>query len=148
MATSLAPFNTRFGIFDDFRREIDSVFNRFFENGTEIGEQTTWSPRLNLSETDTQYEVSLDLPGVELKDIDVELQHGDLWISGERFKESEEKGKRFQRVERFYGQFRRMIRLGDDVDAKHVDAQYKDGVLRITVPKTEESKAKRIEVKS
>ena len=127
-----------------------SLFNRFFtaDDGRETAQMSTWSPRVNLSETDTQYEVSVDLPGVRLEDIDVEVRHGDLWITGKRQDETEEQGKRWHRVECYCGEFRRMIRLGDDIDAERVDAQYKDGILHITVPKTEESKAKRIEVKS
>jgi HSP20 family protein len=150
MTTSLVPFNTRFGLVDDFRREMDSLFNRFFaaEQGDETMQPSTWSPRLNLCETDAQYEVTVDLPGIKIKDINVELRHGDLWITGERREEAEQKGKRWHRVERYCGQFRRMIRLGDDVDPEHVDAQYKDGILHITVPKTEEAKAKTIPVKS
>ncbi|HID22904.1 MAG TPA: Hsp20/alpha crystallin family protein [Planctomycetaceae bacterium] len=149
MTTSLVPFGTRFGLFDDLRKEMDNLFNRFFaaEDGGELAQLTTWTPRLNLSETDKAYEVTVDLPGMKPEDFQVELKHGDLWITGERKGETEEKGKTWHRVERYYGQFRRVIALGDDVDPEHVEAEYKDGVLRITVPKAESAQTKRIEIK-
>ncbi|MEX0718004.1 MAG: Hsp20/alpha crystallin family protein [Planctomycetaceae bacterium] len=106
-----------------------------------------FAPECNLAESETEYEVTLDLPGLKPDDFNVELQHGDLWITGERKHEAEQKGKTWHRVERQYGQFRKMIRLGEDVDPEGIDAQYRDGVLRITVPKTEISKPKKIAVK-
>lgn len=150
MATQLIPFNTRHGLFDDFRKEMDDLMGRFFtgDNGGEVSQMANWSPRLNLSETEGQYEISLDLPGVKPDEVNVELRHGDLWITGTRQGESEEQDKTWHRVERYYGQFRRVIRLGDDVDADNVDAEYKDGVLHVTVPKTAEAQAKKITIKS
>jgi HSP20 family protein len=100
-----------------------------------------------VAETDTGWEVTLDLPGMKPEDFDVEFKHGDLWITGERKYEHEEEGKTYHRVERQWGQFRRVIRMGEEVDAERVNAEYKDGVLHITVPKTEMARAKRIEVK-
>lgn len=149
MATSLIPFATRFSLLDDFRKEMDSVFNRFFtgENGGEMLQTAAWVPRLNLSETDTAYHVSVDLPGLRPEEVSVELRHGDLWITGERKQESEEQGRTWHRIERHYGQFRRVVRLGDDVNPNQVDAQYKDGVLCITVPKVAEAQPKKIEIK-
>ena len=77
----------------------------------------------------------------------VELRHGDLWITGQRTEQHEEKGKTWHRVERHYGQFRRVVRLGDDVNPDEVDAEYKDGVLKVSVAKCEEARTKKIEVK-
>lgn len=149
MTTSLVPFGTRFGLMEDFRKEMDSLFNRFFpgENGGDATQLSTWTPSLNLSESDNAYEVSVDLPGIKAEEVNVELRHGDLWITGERQGESEEKGRTWHRIERYYGQFRRVVRLGDDVDAEHIDAEFKDGVLQIRVPKTEQAKTKKIEIK-
>ncbi len=148
--TTLIPFNTRFGLMDDFRREMDQLFNRFFEgeNGGETNQVSTWAPRLNLSETESAYEVSVDLPGLTPDAVNVELRHGDLWITGERRGESDEKGRTWHRVECNSGQFRRAVRLGDDVDPGNVQAEYRDGVLHITVPKSETARTKRIEIKS
>lgn len=148
--TTLIPFNTRFGLMDDFRREMDQLFNRFFEgeNGGESSQLSTWTPRLNLSESENSYEVSVDLPGLTPDGVNVELRHGDLWITGERKGESEEQGRTWHRVERFHGQFRRVVRLGDDVDPENVEAEYHDGVLHVTVSKTEVARPKKIEIKS
>ncbi len=147
--TTLAPFGNRFGLFDDLRREMDNLLTRFFtgEDGGEASQIAVWAPRLNLSETDKEYEVTVDLPGMKPEDIQIELRQGDLWITGERKAETEEKGKTWHRVERFYGQFRRVVRLGDDVDPENVEAEYKDGVLKITVPKAPTAQTKRIEIK-
>lgn len=148
--TKLIPFNTRFGLIDDFRREMDQLFDRFFqdENGGESSQPSTWTPRLNLSESENAYEVTVDLPGLKPGDVNVELRHGDLWISGAREGESGETGRTWHRIERFCGQFHRVVRLGDDVEPEHVEARYQDGVLHVTVPKTETTRTKRIEIKS
>ena len=148
MTTSLIPFGTQTpSVFEDFRREVDSLMNRFFQ-GDGLGNGNGWySPLANVAESENEYEVTVDLPGLKPEDVNVKLRHGDFWITGERKHEHEEKQKNWHRVERRYGQFRRMIRLGDEVDPDKVNAEYKDGVLRITVPKTETSKPKRITVK-
>jgi len=149
MLHSLRPFSGRLGLFDEFRKEMDSLFGHLpvCEGGGELPQTTVWNPRLNVSENEKEYEVTVDLPGMKPDEFDVELKHGDLWITGERKTDEQNQGKTWHRVERFYGQFRRVIRLGDDVDPENVDAECKDGVLHITVPKAEVARTKRIEVK-
>ncbi len=149
MANSLIPFNTDFGSFGDLRNEMDQLFERFFNggNGGSVSQPGIWAPRLDLAQTEDAYEVSVELPGMNADDIHVELQHGDLWITGEQKRETEEKGRTWHRVERSYGQFRRVVRLGDDVDPEHVEAEYRDGVLHITVKKSEEAQTKKITIK-
>jgi HSP20 family protein len=148
MSTSLVPFETCLtNMFDDF----DLAFSRQRarpSNGNESSEMTVWSPHVNLTETENEYVVAVDLPGMTRDEINVEFLQGDLWITGERRPESEEKGKTYHRIESLYGTFRRIIRLGDAVDSDRVDAEYKDGVLRITVPKAETAKPHRIEIRS
>lgn len=150
MNTSLMPLHSGFGLLENFRKEMDQLFDRFSdgERGTENSVTRFWTPRLNLSETEDAYEVSVDLPGLTADAVNVELRHGDLWITGERSSETEEKGRTWHRIERYSGQFRRAVRLGDDVDPDRVNAEYRDGVLHITVQKTEVARTKRIEVKS
>ena len=147
--TELSPWDVHGSRwFDSLRREMDQLFNQFLgaENG---GEQLhMFAPRTNVAETDKHYEISVDLPGLKPEEFNVELKEGHLWITGERRQETEEKGKAYHRVERMHGQFRRVIPLGMDVDADRVGAEYKDGVLRITVPKTEAAQPKRITVKA
>ncbi|MBW3540391.1 MAG: Hsp20/alpha crystallin family protein [Planctomycetes bacterium] len=148
MRTSLVPFRGT-NLFGDFRREFDSLFNRFFSEEDGGHELSTWHvPAANVAESEGQYEVTLDLPGIKPDELNVEFKHGELWISGQRQHEHEEKGKTWHRVERQFGEFRRVIRLGDDVDAEKVNAEYRDGVLKISVPKTESAQTKRIEVRS
>ena len=150
MTTSLIPFNTQFGLMDDFRNEMNSLFDRFGDgdSGEERSQMKSWLPPLNLCETDDEYCISLDLPGVDPKDVDVEVRHGELWITGRRESDSEKQGRTWHRRERFYGEFRRVVRLGMDVDTDRIDAKFKDGVLQITVGKTEDAKTKKIRVKS
>jgi HSP20 family protein len=107
-----------------------------------------FAPRTNVAETDKEYEITLDLPGVKAEDVEVELKDDQLWITGERKQEVEENDKTFHRVERHYGRFQRVIGLNDDADTDAVDAKYEDGVLRISVAKSEAALPKRIEVKS
>jgi HSP20 family protein len=146
MNTSQVPIGTRLGLLDDIRKEVDQMIIRFF-HGSDSPEMAQWTPRVNVAETDQAYEVTVDLPGLKLEEIDVELRHGDLWITGQRTEQHEEKGKTWHRVERHYGQFRRVVRLGDDVNPEHVDAEYKDGVLKVSVAKSEQARTKKIEVK-
>jgi HSP20 family protein len=147
MNTSLLPFGTRFGLSTDIQRELDNLLGRFFEggNGSKLME---WKPEVNISETEGQYEVHIDLPGMKPEDFTVELRHGDLWISGERKEETEEKGKTWHRMERRYGQFRRILPLGQEVDPEKIEAEYKEGVLRVVVPKSEVAQPKKVTVKT
>lgn len=135
-------------LFEDFRREMNQLVSNFF--GREDGglEGAWFTPRMNIAETDKSYEVTLDLPGMKPEEFDIELKEGQLWVTGERKHEKEEKGKTYHRIERQYGQFRRIIPLDLPVDADKVEAEYKDGVLHVTVPKSETAKPKRIEVKA
>jgi HSP20 family protein len=148
MITQLIPLNTRAGtLFDAFRREMDDVVGRLQEWNPREG--STWfSPRTNVAETEKAYELTVDLPGLAPDDFSVELQDGHLTITGTRKEETEEKGKTYHRVERLHGEFRRSFSLGRDIDADKVEAQYKDGVLRIVVPKAEEVRPKKIDVKN
>ncbi|APZ92287.1 Hsp20/alpha crystallin family protein [Fuerstiella marisgermanici] len=152
MNTALTPFSTRMSRpFGDFRTEMDGLLSRFFGNDSEAAshEGTNWlTPSCNISGSDDSWMVTVDLPGMSKDDISVELRNGELWITGERKESSEEKGKTYHRTESHYGRFQRGIRLGEDLDMDKVDAEYKDGVLRIAVPKAETSRTKHVEVKS
>jgi len=148
MVTSLVPWEAQpLRMFDTLRREMDRLMDDFFgeEDG---GRLVSFTPRMNLAETDSHYEVTVDLPGLKPEEFDVQLKGNELWITGHREQESEQHGRTFHRMERYYGKFRRVIPLDAGVDAEHVEAEYKDGVLRITVPKEESAQRKRIEVKA
>lgn len=150
MTTSLLPFDAGFGMLENFRREMNQLFQRFGdgERGPESSTKSCWTPRLNLAETESAYEVQVDLPGLTPDAVNVELRHGDLWITGQRPSDFDDKSHTWHRVECDCGPFRRVVRLGDDVDPAHVEAQYRDGVLYVTVPKAETACTKKIEIRS
>jgi HSP20 family protein len=105
-----------------------------------------WMPSVDISESDAEYTITGELPGVSKNDVSVTVQNGMLTIQGERRHEAEEKGKRYHRVECSYGSFMRSFRVPDDADADRVKAEFKDGMLNISLPKTEKAKAKTISV--
>ncbi|MBW1974910.1 MAG: Hsp20/alpha crystallin family protein [Deltaproteobacteria bacterium] len=107
-----------------------------------------WVPAFDVSETDDHIVVKADLPGIDVKDLDISITGNVLTVKGEKKQEREEKGESFHRVERSFGSFTRSITLPVDVDPNGVEAVYKDGVLKLTIPKTEKSKRKKIEVKA
>jgi HSP20 family protein len=111
-------------------------------------ENGLWTPSVDVSETPKEVIVKAELPGMDPKDIDVSVRGDILTLSGERKQETEEKGENFHRVERSYGSFSRSVKLPAEVDSGKVDATYKDGVLRITMPKTKEAATKKIQVKA
>ncbi len=134
--------------FDDLRHEMDDLLAQFFGADDGGQETTMFAPRANVAETEREYEITFDLPGLKPDEVNVELKENQLWVSGERRHEAEEQGKTYHRIERAYGQFRRIIPLASQVKPDAVEAEYRDGVLRITVPKSETAQPKRIEVKT
>ena len=131
-------------LFEDLGKEMGRFVERFAEGE---GDPRVFVPRINIAETDQSYEVTADLPGMKSEDFHIEFKDGQLWITGERKQAMEEKGKTYHRVERRYGQFRRVIALGTDVDVEHVDATYRDGVLSVHVPKVVAVQPRRVNVK-
>ena len=105
-----------------------------------------WAPALDVAEDKDNYTVRVELPGLKREDIEVSLQDGALVISGERSEEKVSEGTEIHRRERFYGKFQRALSLSEPVKADKVKADYKDGVLTVTLPKTEEAKPKKIDV--
>ncbi|MCA9407656.1 MAG: Hsp20/alpha crystallin family protein [Candidatus Omnitrophica bacterium] len=107
-----------------------------------------WYPAIDISEDKNNVYVKADLPGLKKEDIQVSVHNDVLTIKGERKSESEHKDKNFHRVERSYGVFQRTLELGSAVDKTKVKANYKDGVLDIIIPKTEETKAQNIVIEN
>ncbi|MCU0614919.1 MAG: Hsp20/alpha crystallin family protein [Desulfobacterales bacterium] len=135
-------------------REMENMFDRYTKvlNWPRGGSQemmTTddWAPRVDIAETDKEFIINAEIPDVKKEDVKVMVDNGILTISGERKQEKEEKGKKFHRVERFYGSFSRSFTLPNNVDESKIEASFKDGMLNLTVPKTEETKPKAIDVK-
>ncbi len=133
----------------DLQREINRMFDRFFRGfeGEEEVRLAAWSPRVDISETDDEYIVRAEVPGVSKDDIKVTIKENVLTISGEKKQEKETKNENFHRIERVYGSFSRTFTLPGAVKVDKVEAKFKDGVLTIKLPKVEETKAKEIEVK-
>lgn len=133
------------------RDPFQNLFQRLF--GDTLPEfyglaETNGLPRANISETETSYELSFELPGVEEKDIQVHMQDQTLTVTAERKDQRETEGKRWHRVEQRYGQFSRTISLPHDASNKGIEAVYRKGVLNVTVPKAPESRPAKIEVRS
>jgi HSP20 family protein len=141
----LVPFRD----FERMRRETDRFWDSFFEVGprrrTEEGGE--WFPSLDVSETKNDLIVKAELPGMDPKDIDISLSDGTLIIKGERKQEKEEKEENYQLIERSYGSFTRSIRLPKEVKRDKISASYKNGILKVTLPKSEEAKTKEVKIK-
>ena len=131
------------GRLTDLRDEID----RFFESPiARTSEYLGWAPAFDVYEEKDNFVVKAELPGMKKEDINVSLHDGDLIISGERKSETKSEGTEIYRAERFFGKFQRSVSLPASVAAAKVSAEYKDGVLTVTLPKAEEAKPKQIEV--
>ena len=106
-----------------------------------------WAPSVDISEDDKEWLVKTDLPEVKKEDVKVTVENGVLTITGERKFEKEEKDKKYHRIERAYGNFLRSFALPDAADGSKVAAEFKDGVLKVHLPKSEKAKPKAVEVK-
>ncbi|HSH42920.1 MAG TPA: Hsp20/alpha crystallin family protein [Arenicellales bacterium] len=127
-------------LFDDFWRPLRAGRSGPVANGA-------FAPALDVTESDNEYRVRADLPGVKKEDLDISMQDGVLTINAETRYEDEEKEKgRIIRQERRYGKFVRSMRFGDTVDVDNIKAEYKDGVLNLVLPKAEQVRPKRIDV--
>jgi HSP20 family protein len=138
-----APFSETEDFPTGLRLFQDSINRLFSEDGVKT---RPWAPAVDIMETENELVLKADVPGVELKDIDIQLENGTLTVKGERKYEKEEKNKGFHKMERSYGSFVRYFTLPDTVDADHVHAAYEAGVLTITLPKKEVAKPKTIKV--
>jgi len=136
-----------------FRREMDDLFNRFMSDPwsmdlTKWQGMTGWAPRIDMSETDSEIRVHAELPGIDPKEIDISVEGDLLTLRGDKRQEHEEKQRDYHYVERQYGTFQRTVQLPTSADPNKVDANYRDGVLTLTIAKRPEAKPRRIEVKS
>ena len=136
-----------FGRLTDWRDEIDRLFESPLAEVARTSRLLSgWTPALDLYEDKDNLFVKVELPGMKREEIDVSLHDGSLSISGERKSEQKHEDADVYRAERFFGRFQRTVTLPTPVAADKVKAQYKDGILTITLPKTEEAKPKHIDV--
>lgn len=133
--------------------EFSDRLNRFFGGRVRAnGEKepvmlTDWMPAVDIQETETEYLLKAELPEVKKEDVKVTVENGVLTVQGERRQEKEEEGKKFHRVERSYGTFLRTFSFPMDAEESKVAADFKDGILRVHLPKTEKPRSKAMEVK-
>lgn len=136
------------------QEEFDTLLSRLTQdwNGNLPAEERLGFAALNLTESDGELELTMDLPGISAEEVDIELSGNTLRISGEHQEEkkedTEEKGRRYHRIERQEGSFYRSIELPCSVDEEKITAECKNGVLKVTLPKTDEAVSKKIAVKS
>jgi HSP20 family protein len=131
------PFRDMKSVEDEFDRLIGRAYSR-----------NTWVPALDVRETDDNFELTLDLPGIDPKDVSVNYEDGMLTVSGKREFSEERQGETWHRIERSFGTFARSVRLPRTADADKIEAGFDKGVLTISVPKAETAKPRQIEVRS
>ena len=137
-----------FGALGSTRKDMDSLWNRFFRETPSMGTFTEeWLPSVDISETKKNFIVKAELPGLDAKDVSVSLSEDLLIIKGEKKKEEEEKDEHHHFVERYSGSFQRSFQLPTSVKGDKVEATFNKGVLKVTVPKAEEAEKKEIEIK-
>lgn len=135
-----------------FARSFDRLFEDlwsqpFLANPSNWEDDSVvWAPRADVRETEDEYQIHVDLPGLKKDEVSITLEDGVLTVQGERKQEKEEKGKNRFYAERAYGSFRRSFNLASKVDEKKVKAHMKDGVLSIILPKAEEVKPREIAI--
>lgn len=135
-----------------FNRNLNRVFDDFFgrslqQRGDEGSLCGNWVPAVNIVENGNGLEISVDLPGMDPKNVEVTVEDGVLSISGERSFNKEDENDTFHRVERSYGSFERRFTVPTTIDAAKIEARFKNGVMTLSLPKREESKPKAIKVK-
>lgn len=127
-------------------RVLGHMCDEFLNAAAFADTQVGWEPRADVHETNDAYKVAFDLPGIEKEDVKVTFEENTLTVSGERKSETRSEDSNYHRVERVQGSFCRTLRLPKNVDAQKIAANYKNGVLEITLPKAEEVKPKEIEI--
>lgn len=137
-------------------RELDDIFGRYSPylghrpgnaaGSADEGAQKSWTPVANISETEAEYLIKAELPEVAREDVKVTVDDGVITIQGERRKEAEHKEEKFHRIESFYGSFARSFRLPEDADVAAIQAESRNGVLKVRVPKQPAARARTVEV--
>jgi len=129
------------------RQEMNDLITSFWGSKGAGPLSGSFSPELDIAEKDNSFELRMDVPGMEAKDLDIQVQGNTVTVSGHRREEKEEKGKTFHRVERRSGSFSRTVTLPCAVTEKEVAAEYTNGVLNVVLPKCEKAKPNKITVK-
>jgi HSP20 family protein len=143
------PFGELTSLQDRVNQLLTQSFPSFSGLGRSAEQPLTFSnfmPPVDVYEDEHNITVHAELPGIEEKDLDINLENNVLTISGERKMENEEKKENFHRIERSYGRFTRSFTLPSTVDTEHINAAFENGILKVTIPKLEEAKPKQIKI--
>jgi HSP20 family protein len=144
MRTSISrfePFRT-----NSVQEQLNRLFNEAFDRSSDESSITTWAPTVDIYETEHELVVKADLPDIKPEELDIRVENNILTIRGERKFEKKVNESNYLRVERAYGAFSRSFSLANTVNSDAIKAEYKDGVLTLTIPKREEAKPKQIKV--
>lgn len=131
---------------DVFGKRFSDIMDEFFSDAVAT-RQNAFSPSIDISETDKQYMIDVEVPGMRKEDIDLNIENNTLTISGERKFEKKEDNKQYHRVESHYGSFSRSFTLPENVKVDSISASYNNGILNITVDKSEQQMKKQIKIK-
>ncbi|MEO9482551.1 MAG: Hsp20/alpha crystallin family protein [Ekhidna sp.] len=135
----LIKYNT-----NDYRpTSFKSFVDQFFTEGFEGGTSQTFSPKVDIAESDKEFEIQLHVPGMNKEDFNIDLNKDQITVSGERKFENEKKEKNFHSVESYFGSFNRTFNLPDVINKEKVDASYQNGILTISLPKDEKKATKK-----
>jgi HSP20 family protein len=133
--------------FEHMANRMNSLFSRsLLPSIDEPIASSEWSPLVDVEESDKEYTIKAELPDVKRENVKVELENGSIRISGERKLQKEEEGRRFHRIERSYGSFERTFTLPEGTERKDVSAEFKDGLLKVHLPKGEGAMHKTLEI--
>lgn len=133
--------------FENVQRNIDQLFDHIKSDSFEEEAYKTFMPAVDILERENDFNIKVELPGVEKSDVKITVQNDVLTIRGEKKKVSEKKEENYTRTERSYGIFQRSFTLPASVTSEKIEASYDNGVLSVTIPKLEEAKPQEIEVK-
>jgi HSP20 family protein len=146
MRTTISRFEPFRGV-SSLQDQINRLFNEAFDRSSGEADLTSWAPPVDIYETGQELVVKADLPDVKPEDLDIRVENHILTIRGERKFEKKVHEDNYLRVERSYGSFSRSFSLANTVSTEAIKAEYKDGVLTLSVPKREEAKPKQIKVR-
>jgi HSP20 family protein len=142
--TRYRPSRSLRNLQEEVNRVFDSLFSPAMDEDGESG--AVWTPRLDLTETEDGFQLAVDLPGMKKDDVHIRMEDDRLIISGERTEEKKEEDRNMVRMERSFGSFYRSLRLPKGIKDDQIRAHFRNGVLKVDLPKTEVSKPKRIEI--
>lgn len=143
---ALMRFTSPFRDLLQMQNEMNRLFSTYQAGPQQETMTSDWAPQVDIFEDADGIKLHADLPGIEQKDIDIQVDRGTLTVKGERKLQNEEKKENYHRIERSYGMFSRSFGLPDYADTEHVEASFKNGVLEVKIPKKAEKKPKQIKV--